>query len=312
MGEIRFTVDETALQVLSSTEIKANFDETKAALEEMVRPYRGVIVDVSNVRETKADIARIRKIEKSIDEYRKMVKKYVLVPLTAFESKCKELSGVCTEAVTAMDSQVKEIERQQKEAKIESLREFFDKAEKKYPEYVSFDTVFDPTWENKTCPVEKCQNDILAYIGEVERDIDIIKSLNSEDEVALLLRYSEHGDLRDVMDYNQSLIRRKEQAEKERIAEEQRRIAEEQERIRLEEEAEKARIEAAKMCSEAEEIPVQKEEMELPFGMPKEEKIIPSKTVNFSFTVTGTPAEIAHIEEILLLNGISNYRLIYE
>lgn len=312
MGEIRFTVDETALEVLSSTEIKANFDETKAALEEMARPYKGVLVDSSNLRETKADIARIRKVERSISEYRKMVKKYVLVPLTAFEDKCKELSGVCTEAVQAMDVQVKEIERQQKEAKIESLREFFGEAEKKYPEYVSFDEVLDPTWENKTCPVEKCQNDILAYIGEVERDIDIIKSLKSEDEVALLMRYAEHKDLRDVMDYNQSLIRRKEQAERERQAEEQRRIAEEQERIRREEEAERARQEAAEKFGGIEAVPVQKEEMELPFGMPKEEPVIPSKTVNFSFTITGTPAEIAHVEEILLTNGISNYRLIFE
>ena len=163
MGEIRFAVDENALQVLSSTEIKANFEETKAQLEELVKPYKGVIVDPSNLRESKADIARIRKVEKSIDEYRKMVKKYVTVPLTAFEDKCKELKAVCTEAVTAMDEQVKAIEQKQKDEKIESLRLYFDAQDKKYPDYVSFDQVFDDSWENKTYSIEKCQQERCLF-----------------------------------------------------------------------------------------------------------------------------------------------------
>lgn len=301
MAEIKFTVDEAALQTLSSTEITANFEETKTALEEMVRPYKGVLVDSSNLRETKADIARIRKVEKSIDDYRKMVKKYVLVPVTAFEDKCKELKAVCTDAVVAMDTQVKEIEQQQKEAKIEALREFFDEVEKKYPEYMSFDAVRSDTWENKTCPIEKAQQEILEYIGTIERDIDIILSLKSEDEEALLMRYAEHGDLRDVMDYNQALVQRKQRAEQERIAREQ-------------EEKERAEREAAEMLKAQE--PVDESEppliLDLPFEMPKEIEGIPSKTVGFSFDFCGTPSEIAHVEESLISIGIRNYRMIYK
>lgn len=288
MGEIRFTVDENALQVLSSTEITANFAETKAALEEMVKPYQGVIVDASNLRETKSDIARIRKVEKSIDDYRKMVKKYVTAPLTVFEDKCKELKAVCTEAVTAMDEQVKEIERKQKDEKIASMRMYFDSVEKKYPDYVSFDTVFDPQWENKTYSVEQIQKDILSYIGEVERDIDIIKSLKSEDEAALLIRYSETSDLGDVMEYNQILIRKKEAAEKARLAEE-------------------AIAKAEAMKAEQPEPEV----TELPFPMPDEEPVIPTKTVQFKFIFKGTPSEIVHVESRLIEAGIHNYRMDY-
>lgn len=288
MAEIRFTVDENALQVLSSTEIQANFAETKAALEEMVKPYRGVIVDPSNLRETKADIARIRKVEKSIDDYRKMVKKYVLVPVTAFEDKCKELKAVCTDAVAAMDEQVKEIERKQKDEKIASMRLYFDSADKKYPDYVSFDTVFDPQWENKTYSVEQIQKEILSYIAQVERDIDIIKSLHSEDEAALLIRYSENSDLGDVMEYNQILIRKKEAASKAKLAE-----------------AEIAKAEEAKAAQPEPEI------TELPFSMPDEEPVIPTKTVQFKFIFKGTPSEIVHVESRLIEAGIRNYRMDY-
>ena len=290
MGEIKFTVDENALQVLSSTEITANFDETKAALEELVKPYTGLIVDVSNLRETKADIAKIRKVEKSIDDYRKMVKKYVTVPLTVFEDKCKELKAVCTDAVTAMDSQVKEIEQRQKEEKIDSLRLFFDAQEKRYPDYVSFEQVYDPTWENKTVPVEKIQNDILAYIGQVERDIDIIKSMESEDEIALLMRYADTYDLGDVMSYNQTLIRRKEEATKAKLAEEAIRKAEE-ERKKVEE--------------------PEPEITEIPFAMPDEVPTIPTKTVKFTFLFKGTPSEIVHVENRLIESGITNYKMDY-
>lgn len=288
MGEIRFSVDENALQVLSSTEIQANFEETKAALEEMVKPYQGVIVDASNLRESKADIAKIRKVEKSIDDYRKMVKKYVTAPLTVFEDKCKELKAVCTEAVTAMDEQVKEIERKQKDEKIASMRLYFDAAEKKYPDYVSFETVFDPQWENKTYTVEQIQKDIMSYIGEVERDIDIIKSLNSEDEPALLIRYSENSDLGDVMAYNQTLIQKKEAASKAKLAEE-----------------EVARVEALKKAQP------EPDKTELPFDMPEEQPTIPTKTVQFTFRFMGTPSEIVHVENRLIEAGIRNYRMDY-
>lgn len=300
MGEIKFTVDENALQVLRDTEITANFTETKAALEELVKPYQGVIVDVSNLRETKADIARIRKVEKSIDDYRKLVKKYVTVPLTVFEDKCKELKAVCTDAVTAMDVQVKEIEQKQKDEKIDSLRLYFDSQEKKYPDFVSFEQVFDEAWENKTFPIEKAQEDIRAYIAEVEKDIDIIKSLQSDDEVALLIRYSENHDLRDAMEYNTLLNEQKKRREQERL------IAEE----RAGEAAEREQAEAERRAKEA-----FGEELTLPFGMPeelpKEEQsvVIPTKTVRITFRYKGTPSEIARLEEKLMSIGIENYRM---
>ncbi len=282
MAEIRFSVDENALQVLSSTEIKANFDETKAQLEELVKPYKGVIVDPSNLRESKADIARIRKVEKSIDEYRKMVKKYVLVPVTAFEDKCKELKAVCTEAVTAMDEQVKAIEQKQKDEKIESLRLYFDAQEKRFPDYVSFEQVFDDSWENKTYPVEKAQEEIRAYIAEVEKDIDIIKSLQHDDEIALLIKYSECYDLREVMEYKSIIDSRKKKAEAE----------------------ERAKDSFG-------------EELTLPFWMPQElpteeQYTIPTKTVQITFKFCGTPSEIARLEDNLIGIGISNYRMVIE
>ena len=302
MAEIRFSVDENALQLLSSTEIKANFKETKAALEEMVAPYKNIFVTADTLRETKSDIARIRKVEKSIDDYRKMVKKYVSAPLTAFEDKCKELKAVCTDAVTAMDSQVKEIEQKQKDEKIDSLRLYFDAQEKRFPDYVSFEQVFDETWENKTYPAEKAQEDIRAYIAEVEKDIDIIKSIQSDDEVALLMRYSETSDLREVMEYNQILNERKKKAEQERlIAEERAREAAERERIEAEEQAKEQFGEA----------------LDLPFGMPEEKPeeeqfTIPTKTVQITFKYCGTASEIARLEEKLIAIGIKNYRMIIE
>ena len=300
MAEIKFQVDENALQVFGSTEIKANFAETKAALEEMISPYKGAIVDVSNLNESKADLARIRKIERSIDDYRKMVKKYATAPVKAFEDKCNELKAICSEASSAMDAQVKEIERKQKDEKIASLREFFDAQEKKYPDYVSFDQVFDDKWENKTYPVETAQQDILSYLGEVEKDIDIIKSLKSEDEVALLMRYSDTYDLRDVMEYNTILTNRKKQAEEERLIEEER-----------------AREELERKQQEAEDrIRAQfGDGIALPFGMPEEEpkqekELIPTKTVQITFNFKGTPSEIAKFEEKLMGIGIKNYRMI--
>ena len=319
MQEIRFLVDENALKILSGTEIKANFDETKEALKKLVSPYTGVVVDPSTLRESKNDIARIRKVRTSIDDYRKMVKRYALAPLVAFEDKCRELGDICTEAINAMDSQVKEIERKQKYEKIASLREFFANAEKRYPEYVSFEEVFSASWENKTYPLEQCKADIMEYLGAVERDIDIIKSLGSEDEPALLLRYQEHGDLRDVMDYNRSLMDAKAAAAKagcetETINRSEKRApiqAPDRDGITLEEAAETAEASVkAGVSLEAASRVLEDVADQMRAGTTPD-SVIPTQTVEFSFRFTGTLAEIANEECFLISNGIKNYRMIY-
>ena len=87
-------------------------------------------------------------------------------------------------------------------------------------------------------------------------------------------------------------------------------VGEEAERLRAERERQLAEERKnLEMLEGIEAIPPRPEEMDLPFGMPEEKPIIPSKTVEFTFWFEGTPSEIAHLEEELINIGIKNYRM---
>ena len=120
MREISFEVKQDGLSLIQHTQIEANFDEVKAALTEMVEPYKTMVVTEDGIAAAKADRAKLRKIATRIEEVRKTVKKAYQEPLTAFENKCKELVSVITDGSDNLDKQVKQYEEKTADEKIQN------------------------------------------------------------------------------------------------------------------------------------------------------------------------------------------------
>jgi len=74
--------------------ITTNFEVVKASLIENIEKYKNVIVTEENLKDSKSDHKKIASMVKKIDEYRKNVKRELLVPVTKFEDNCKELTGL--------------------------------------------------------------------------------------------------------------------------------------------------------------------------------------------------------------------------
>ena len=111
MSEFSFEVRQDALDLVRSADIQANFDECKAALNEMMGPYKSLVIMEADLPQAKADRARIRRVAARIDEARKEVKRVYSEPLKQFEDKCKELTAICAEADSNIDTQVKAFEQ---------------------------------------------------------------------------------------------------------------------------------------------------------------------------------------------------------
>lgn len=197
MAELQFKVDQTALATAKDTVITANFDEMKEALVEFAKPYKSVIVSEDAIGVAKADRARIRAVERHIDDYRKMVKNVYTEPVKAFEAKCKELTAICEEAALNIDTQIKAYDEKRKEEKLFLLRDYFDNAQKgmKHPEYITWETVENPRWANVTYLLETAHNDIYLACLQTDKDVDDIIALSSEFQVALLDNYKNTHDV---------------------------------------------------------------------------------------------------------------------
>lgn len=245
---VDFVVEQEPLEQVKQLVLKANFEETKAALAEMVSPYQGMIVSPDAISNAKTDRAKIRKVSANIDSYRKSVKSIYEKPLKEFEAKCKELTGICDSAAGNLDAQIKRFEEEIKQAKLSEIQTYFSNIPKKHPEYADFNRIFDQRWLNSTFRIENAQELMTNFCKAVDSDVDAIKSLDSSAESFLLSEYMNGKTVSQIIAIDRQM---KGAAEQKRRAEEERRIREE-ERKRME-----AEIAAQSAQNHAETLPEQ-------------------------------------------------------
>lgn len=296
MPDISFHVDSTALEIVRNTQISANFEEVEAQLKEMIAPYRTMVVTADGISNAKADRARIRKVEKELDDYRKAVKNAYMSQYNDFDKKMRSLADICKEGSDNIDFQVKQFEERQKAEKIAGLREYFDQNSESVRDYLTFDQIFNKRWENATFAVEDAIGEILTAIANCKDGIEAIRGLNSPFEAELLSSYAKTHDLAACMKKHSELteIKRREE-ERRRAAEEARKQAEIEAEARRKAQAEaEARIKAekeaemAKFIASAPKIEQEKE------PEPEQEEIKkPQETVySLTFRVEATKSQL--------------------
>ena len=202
--------------------IDANFDEVKRWINGQLAAYRTLIVTEDGVTQAKSYRAQIRKIAGHIDEQRKAAKRAYMAPLTAFEDKCKELTGLCTQAADALDEQIKGYDdrrRKERESHLHAI--FAEKAQDliRY-EIVGWGDIYKQAWGNATTSLTKAEAELEDAIQSIRNDLDAILSLESPYEAALLSNYSLRHSLPDTLKLNAEYLRRDEElkAERERKA----------------------------------------------------------------------------------------------
>lgn len=245
--EFKLTTDLTPIK---ETVLTANFEEVEAQLRELMAPYEKLVLREEDIAEGKNVLARIRKVEKTIDDYRKSIKRDFTAPLAAFEEKCKALTAVCYESETNLSEQINKYAEQRKAEKLAGLRAFFDDNIGTLAPYLSFEQVQNPKWGNVTYTVEQAQQEIAQAMDMCADGVDAIRGLGSEFEATLLTAYAKNHDLAAVMKMNGELAETKKREAARREAEEARRREAEAARKEAEE-REKARQEAARAAAQA-------------------------------------------------------------
>lgn len=236
MTEFRITSD---LSALRGQVIEANFAEVREWLDTNLAPYREIAVTPDSMSTAKQYRANIRKVRDRIDESRKEAKNAALAAYSAFEAKCKELTGLCDDAANAIDAQVKALEDEEKKEKIALLRnEYESLSDDEIREYLPWGCINNPKWENKSYSFDSACGEIRIAIENTRDDLATIRSMSGDDTPYLLDVYRQTRNI-------SAVVRKASELKTMRQREEQR-AREESERQKKREQAiavEKARIE---------------------------------------------------------------------
>lgn len=242
--------------------ITSNLDVLKAELKEIADRYAGAVVTEDTVTLAKKDLAELRKVRTEVEDRRKAVKKEWNEPYTAFENEIKEALKIIDKPILEIDTQVKNFEQAEKEAKKETVRNIYEEnVPDEVKPYMTFESIFDEKWLNKSVKDQEIIADLSAKSTQIRIDLDSIKALGSEIEEECLKAYK-LGGLASAIKRNSDYLAVKAAAEVRAREEAERKIREEQER-KAEQEAEKEEV-------KAEEVKPEKfiEPEDLPFGMP--------------------------------------------
>lgn len=290
MTEFRITSD---LSALRGQVIEANFDEVRAWLDANLAPYRNMAVSADDIPTAKTYRANIRKVKDRIEQSRKEAKNAALAAYSEFESKCKELTGLCDDAANNIDSQVKALEDAERNEKLDLLRAEYDElAEDEIKDYLPWGAINNPRWGNKTCSYESALEEIRNALLSTRTDLSTIRSMGGDDTPYLLDVYKQTRDLSAVV-RKASELKTMRQREEERARDEAFRREEDARRkaelARMDAEQEAAVIEQAAKTAHAPVI---------------EQKTADAPIYTVDFRVFATKDQLSALSEFMKKNGI--------
>ena len=209
-------------------------DENINQVHEQVKSWLASFpTDLSNCTESdiasmKSNCASLRSGKKTIEEERKRIKKEYLKPLDEFEAKVKPITVEIDKAIDMYKSKLDEYEAIRCETKRKEITEWWNAHRNQMMKH-DISLVWDDRYLNKTGIGESWQKDLQSKIENIDADLSVIGSMNSNmDQLNFVsARYSEHLDLsRAISEWNEHVdaLRRTEElrarAEAERQARE--------------------------------------------------------------------------------------------
>lgn len=226
MEEIRVNVEQ------KNGVIGFNFEEIKEKFNSELEIYKNMIFTEESKTEAKKTIASLRKLKKSVNDKKLEVKKSFMIPYTNFEAQVKELDNLIDESINFINNQVEEFERKRVEEKKALISEIYTEIMAEHEEasgYLPLQRIYDSKWENATTTKKAITETITERVDHVEKDLGIIRSMESEFEDKGIEKYKATLELSDAIEVmnqyqkqKEEILRRQEEEAKRKAEEEAR------------------------------------------------------------------------------------------
>ena len=104
--------------------VNFNYLEMSAYAKQLAEEYKGLTFDEETVKEGKKTVAELKKIQKSINDFKVKTKKELTESVALFEAQCKDIIAEFDEPINFISAQMDKFEAERirvKTLKIESL-----------------------------------------------------------------------------------------------------------------------------------------------------------------------------------------------
>ena len=156
-------------------EIEWNHEEIKKEVERQLSFYKDLVYTEAQIKDAKADRAKLRKFVDSLESKRKEIKALCLAPYNKFEEQMKQIIALVNEPINLIDAQVKEYESVQKEEKKTSIRDLFDTIG--FQPCVTVESIWDEKWLNASVSMKKIEEQMKERMVAIGNDVMTIHNL---------------------------------------------------------------------------------------------------------------------------------------
>lgn len=172
--------------------VKFNYDEMSAVAKQIKSDYENLVFTEETVKDGKKTVAELRKIQKSINDFKVKTKKEATDPVSLFESQCKDLISEFDEPINFISQQLDTFETNRIAEKTALINQMIQKRYEEIGLDEKFKTIeFGADWLNSTKKtkdieqeleymLDKCVSDQNAYYTNVELIMTNVKLANAE------------------------------------------------------------------------------------------------------------------------------------
>ena len=155
--------------------ISFNFEEIKKEVAEKVQHYTSLVYSDEQIRDAKADRAKLNKFVQALEAKRKEVKKQCLAPYEDFEKQVKEIVAIVNEPIQLIDNRLKTFEDERKvQKRLEIDCVFF--ASNPF-EWLKIEQIFNDKWLNATAKITAIEAEIKERLEQIEKDLHTLSEL---------------------------------------------------------------------------------------------------------------------------------------
>ena len=151
--------------------IEFNHEEIKKEISEKVKHYASLVYSDEQIKDAKADRAKLNKFVDALETKRKEIKKQCLAPYEEFEKRMKEIVAIVNEPINLIDKQIKSFEEKKREDKLEEINGYWSSIYDQLPFPFAFDRIFNEKWLNASVKMSTIEAEITEKIQRISADI---------------------------------------------------------------------------------------------------------------------------------------------
>lgn len=212
-----------AVQKLELGTLTTNAIAVRDKVKDLLNNFKVENYNEDNIDKAKEDKALLNTTSKKLNDERIRLEKEFMKPFSDFKDVVSETTAMIKDASAKIDEIVKEVENKAKELKKSEIQKVYEKAVSKeaISSLINLEMIFDERYLNKTYEIDKVGKDLEDKIYKIARDLEAIKNLKSEHELALTNQYLKTFNLGEVIIENNRLNELKQNTAKVEIKQEE-------------------------------------------------------------------------------------------